>query len=864
MGCPAVASNLLIVLMFPKSCGAHAMKKHALILLMMGFLLPESLPAQEIPRYKDPKVPVESRVEDLLARMTLEEKIDMIGGVEGFYIRPSERLGIPKIKMADGPLGVRNYGPATAFPAGIAFAATWNKDLTKRFGEMVGKEARSKGVHIMLSPGVNIYRAPMCGRNFEYLGEDPYLASRMVVAYVNGVQNQGVVATVKHYAANNQEYDRHNVSSDVDERTLREIYLPTFRAAVEEAHIGALMTSYNLINGVHASQHNHLIKDVLKGDWKFDGLAMSDWVSTYDAVAAANAGLDLEMPSGRYLNRDTLLPAIQAAKVSVATIDDKVRRMLRVMFRFGFFDRSQTDTSLPLYNPDSRLVALEAAREGIVLLKNEANMLPLDRKKIRTIAVVGPNAHPAATGGGGSSRVQPYRSVSALEGIIVAAGNDMKVFYAPGVQGDFAEVFRTSEFMALSASGSPVRGLKGEYFSNKELSGTPAMTRIDRRINFTWGESGPTAALPADDFSVRWTGTIRVDSDGQYEFIVKGDDGYRLHVNEQLIIDNWRDQAATAKTAQLPLKAGAEVPVKLEYYEHGGDAEVAFGWRKHVDVKDSEAIRLASNADVAVVCAGFRAETEGEGFDRSFGLAKEQVDFIREIANINKKTIVVLTAGGNAAVSEWVDDVAALLHTWYPGQEGGTAIGEILFGDVNPSGRLPATFEKRWEDNATFSSYYDDDNDKSVTYSEGVFLGYRHFDKYDIEPLYPFGYGLSYTTFAYKNLKLSPVQLKQGQKLTVLVDVTNTGRRAGSEVVQFYIRDVESSLPRPPKELKGFEKVWLKPGETKSVKVVLDESALSFYDPAQKKWIAEPGAFEMLVGSSSRDIRLKERFSLER
>lgn len=840
------------------------MKRHAVILLMMGLCFSESLPAQEIPRYKDPKVPVESRVEDLLGRMTLEEKIDMLGGVEGFYIRPIERLGIPKIQMADGPLGVRNYGPATAFPAGIAFAATWNKDLTQRFGEMVGKEARSKGVHIMLSPGVNIHRAPMCGRNFEYFGEDPYLASRMVVAYVNGAQSQGVVATVKHYAANNQEYDRHNVSSDVDERALREIYLPTFRAAVEEAHIGALMTSYNLINGVHASQHEHLIKEVLKGDWKFDGLAMSDWVSTYDAVAAAKAGLDLEMPSGRYMNRDTLLPAIQSGRVTVATIDDKVRRMLRVMFRFGFFDRSQTDSALPLYNPDSRLVALEAAREGIVLLKNEANILPLDRKKIRTIAVVGPNAYPAVTGGGGSSRVQPFRSVSALEGIIAVAGNGIKVFYAPGVQADFAEISRTSEFMTLSASGSPVRGLKGEYFSNKDLSGTPALTRIDRRVNFTWGESGPAAALPTDNFSVRWTGTIRADSDGQYEFIVKGDDGYRLYVNEQLIIDNWRDQAATVKTAQLPLKAGSEVPVKLEYYEHGGDAEVAFGWRKHVDLKDSEAIRLASNAGAVVVCVGFRAETEGEGFDRSFGLPKEQVEFIREIARVNRKTIVVLTAGGNTAVSEWIRDVAALLHTWYPGQEGGTAIGEILFGDVNPSGKLPATFEKRWEDNATFASYYDDDNDKKVTYSEGIFLGYRHFDKKDIEPLYPFGYGLSYTTFAYKNLKLSPVSLSRGQKLSVSVEVTNKGGRAGAEVVQFYIRDVESSLPRPPKELKAFEKVWLKPGETKSVNAVLDESALSFYDPAQKKWIAEPGSFEVLVGGSSRDIRLQQQFSLER
>ena len=385
--------------------------------------------AQNLDRYKDPTVAVEERVNDLLSRMTLEEKIDMLGGMEDFYIRPNERLGIPKIKMADGPLGVRNYGKATAFPAGICFAASWNKDLAQRYGEAVGREARSKGVHIMLSPGVNIYRAPMCGRNFEYYGEDPYLASRMVVKYIEGIQSQGVVATVKHYAVNNQEYDRHTVSSDLDERTLREIYLPVFRSAVEEAHVGAVMNSYNLVNGVHCSQNTHLLTEILKGDWKFDGLVMSDWGSTYDGVAAANAGLDLEMPSGAHMNRDTLLPAIRSGKLKVATVDDKIRRMLRIMFRFGFFDREQLDPSLPLYNPDSRLVALQAAREGIVLLKNKGGLLPLDRTKVRSIAVIGPAASPAVPGGGGSSRVQPFRSVSFLDGIIAASGDQVKVLY---------------------------------------------------------------------------------------------------------------------------------------------------------------------------------------------------------------------------------------------------------------------------------------------------------------------------------------------------------------------------------------------------------------------------------------------------
>jgi beta-glucosidase len=834
----------------------------ALVILALLLCASSHLHGRQLPLYKDSGAPVEKRVGDLLARMTLEEKIDMLGGVESFYIRPNERLGIPKIKMADGPLGVRNYGKATAFPAGIAFAATWNRDLTKRMGEMVGKEARSKGVHIMLSPGVNIYRAPMCGRNFEYYGEDPYLASRMVIAYVEGVQSHGVVATVKHYAANNQEYERHRVSSEVDERTLREIYLPTFRAAVEEAHVGAVMNSYNLVNGIHSSQHRHLLTEILKGDWKFDGLVMSDWSSTYDGVAAANGGLDLEMPSGEHMNRDTLLPAIQAGKVAVTTIDDKVRRMLRVMFRFGFFDREQADLSLPLYNPDSRLVALEAAREGIVLLKNKGNILPLDRKEISTIAVIGPAAHPAVTGGGGSSRVQPFRSVSALEGIIAGAGNVIKVLYSPGVGSDFAEAFRTSEFVTLSATGQIVRGLKGEFFSNRDLSGAPALSRIDRRINFIWGESAPAGELSADDFSVRWTGKVRIESEGEYEFIVKGDDGYRLYVDNRLVIDSWQDQAATVKTAALALTAGTMPDIKLEYYEHGGDAEISLGWRKRIGPKDADAVKLAARADVAIVCVGFNSETEGEGFDRPFEISKEQEELIREVARVNKRTIVVVTAGGNVSMSGWLDDVAGLMHAWYPGQEGGTAISEILFGDVNPSGKLPVSFEKRWEDNATYHSYYDDDKDLKVTYSEGVFLGYRHFDKENLEPMFPFGFGLSYTTFSYENLKTTPQNLRRGGKISVSLDVTNTGNYAGAEVVQVYVRDIESSVPRPVKELKGFEKIQLKPGETKPVRIELDESALSFYDPSKKAWVAEPGAFEVLVGSSSRDIRLKERFEL--
>lgn len=829
----------------------------AAVLMAVNF----SARAQDAPVYKNSRAAVEKRVEDLLAKMTLEEKIDMIGGYNDFYIRPNERLGIPMIKMADGPLGVRNYGPATAFPAGIAFAATWNPDLVKSFGEAIGKECRSKGVHIILAPGVNIYRAPMNGRNFEYYGEDPYLASRMAVGYVTGVQSQGVVATIKHYAANNQEWDRHTVSSDVDERTLREIYLPAFRAAVEEAHVGAVMTSYNLINGVHASQHEHLIKDILKGDWKFDGLVMSDWVSTYDAVGATNDGLDLEMPFGAFMNRKNLLPAINEGKIKVATIDDKVRRMLRVMFRMGFFDRDQLDSSLPLDNPDSRAVALQAARESIVLLKNQDYLLPLDRKRISSIAVVGPNASVAVTGGGGSSRVEALHKVSPLEGITKLAGEGVKVYYSAGVSTNYSETFAKSNFVHVIEGGVAAKGLKGEYFANMDFSGSPAFVRIDEQLDFRWQDQSPKDDFPKDNFTARWTGAIKPDKSGDYELIVRGDDGYRLYINSELVIDNWKDQPATVRKTTLPLEANREYAVKLEYYEHGGGAEISFGWQQKVDLKESEAVKFAAQSDVTVACVGFNDETESEGFDRPFNLPEEQVALLNELTKVSKKVIVVLTAGGNVAMADWLPQVQGLLHVWYPGQEGGTALAEVLFGEVNPSGKLPATFEKRWEDNATFNSYYDPDNDKRVQYTEGIFVGYRHYDKNAIEPQFAFGYGQSYTTFEYNNLKVTPEKMKKGQKVKVEFEIKNTGERPGAEVAQLYVHDVSASVSRPEKELKAFKKVWLKPGESQNVTLELDESALVFYDATKKAWVVEPGEFEVLVGSSSRLIRFRKSFT---
>lgn len=796
---------------------------------------------------------VDARAEALLQQMTLEEKIAYIGGYNDFYVRAIPRLGIPELKMADGPAGVRNYGPATAFPTGIALAASWDTALVERVGAMMGKDARARGVHFLLAPGLNIYRAPMCGRNFEYFGEDPFLAARSAAAVITGIQSQKVIATVKHYAANNQEWDRHRVSSDVDERTLREIYLPAFEAAVKQAHVGAIMDSYNLVNGVHATQNAHLNVEIARQDWGFRGIIMSDWDATYDGIAAANNGLDLEMPSGKFMNAATLVPAVRIGQVTEAVINEKVRRILRTAIAFGFFDHPQTDSSIPLDNPAAHAVALEAARGSMVLLKN-SGILPLDRAKLKSIALIGPNAESAAWGGGGSGLVQPFHAISPLEGIRKFPGSALKVEYSPGVL-LMSQIFRETNF--TTTSDATVPGLTAEYFNNRDLNGPPAVTRIDAHIAFDWGQGSYAPEAPTDNFSARWTGYFTPGKSGSYSFAVAGDDGFRLWVNDQPVIDQWVYQGETLIQKTLDLTAGEHYKIRLEYFEGGGDAKIGFGISDGKNRALDDARTLATSSDVVVLCIGFNAMTEGEGSDRSFDLPLDQQVLLRTILAANKNTIVVINAGGNVGMSQWIDSAAAVLHAWYPGQEGGTALAEILFGDVTPSGKLPISLESRWEDSSTYKSYYDQYGSQHVAYTEGVFLGYRHFDKTGIKPLFPFGYGLSYTTFQYSRLKITPASGRPGAKVTVSYTVKNTGTRPGAEVSQIYVGDQHARVPRPLKELKGFAKAMLQPGESKAVAVALGARAFSYYDVGSKSWRIDPGRFDILVGASSQDIRLR-------
>jgi beta-glucosidase len=800
----------------------------------------------------------EARVDSMLKQLNLEEKIDLLGGVDSFYIRAIPRIGLPRLKMADGPLGVRNYGPSTAF-GGIGLAATWDPTLAQRIGAVIGQDARARGVHFMLGPGVNIYRAPLCGRNFEYFGEDPFLSSRTAIAYIEGMQSQGVSATVKHFIGNNQEYDRHNMDSIIDERTMREIYLPVFEAAVKEAHVGAVMDSYNLTNGQHMTQNGYLNTEVAKKDWGFTGIMMSDWDSTYDAVAAANGGLDLEMPSGKSMNRATLLPAVKAGKVSEATIDDKVRRILRTAINFGWLDRDQTDLSISKLNPEGHQVTLEAARAGMVLLKNDGNLLPLEKGKIHSIAVIGPDAYPAVPGGGGSAEAKPFTPISYLEGVANYLGSGAKVYYERGLPA-FDEIAKHTEFTTEATGGQP--GLKAEFFTNATLSGAPAVTRTDKHVNYEPARGGDGAA---SDMSIRWSGYFSPPAPGDYLVFVQGpgeNGGYRLYVDKKLIFDNWKDWYAFVSEVSLNFTPGPH-QIELDYYAHSGwgKTPVNLGIARPDTLVTPEAKAVASRVDAVVLAVGFDPSTEGESGDRTFRLPPGQDELINQITAANKNTIVVVTSGGGVDMTSWVDHVPALFEAWYPGQEGGTALAQLLFGEFDPSGRLPISMERRWQDNAVHDSYYPKDGEKKVEYTEGIFVGYRHFDKSGIKPLFPFGYGLSYTTFAYKNLAVSPAA--SSENATVAFDVTNTGTRAGAEVAQVYVGDRHANVPRPVKELKGFARVELNPGETKHVEVTLNRRAFSYYDVKGHQWTVAPGDFDIYVARSAAEIELTGKLALQ-
>ncbi|MBI2517914.1 MAG: glycoside hydrolase family 3 C-terminal domain-containing protein [Opitutae bacterium] len=809
--------------------------------LLCSLLLASVLNAAPLP-YQDHTAPVEARVADLLGRLTLDEKFSLITGDREFYIRPIPRLGLPEIVMADGPLGVRNYGQSTAYPATIAVAASWDTALAESFGAAMGRDCRARGVHILLAPGVNIQRVPTNGRNFEYFSEDPLLAARMGVGVIRGLQGQGVVATVKHYAGNNQETERGTINVRVGLRALRELYLPAFRAAVTEGHVWAVMNSYNRLNGPYATTNDWLNNVVLKREWGFPGVLMSDWGAVHDTAAPFNGGLDLEMPGGEFFTAERLRPLLALSQIDTVTLDDKVSRILRLEIANGFLDRPQKDDSIPLDDPRSAAAALQAAREGIVLLKNEHALLPLDRAKPQRIVVLGPLADLYASGGG-SSHVRPFHSVSALEGLRALAGPKVEIDYIPDLG-----LATTNRLLYATKFATP---LKLEFFNNVKLAGEPVATQQADQINYDW-TSAPVPALGDKNYSARWTGEIEAPTTGEYSFVLQSDDGSRLYLDDEPVIDLWGPHAVETKTKQLNLQAGTKHRLRVEYFQSAGDAIIRFGWgpTPKEDALPARYVERVRTADAVVVCAGFLMAEESEGFDHDFALPNGQPELLRAVAAVNPRTIAVLHTGNRVATADWIGGVPALLQAWFPGQAGGQALAEILFGDTNPSAKLPVTYEARWEDNASFGNF--PGKDGHVDYVEDIFVGYRWFDHKNLAPLFPFGHGLSYTTFKYDDVRVASAA---NGGASVTFRLTNTGSRPGTEVAQVYIEAPPGNVPRAVRELKGFARVTLAPGGSQSVTVPLGHDAFTYFDEKSGAWQTTPGRHVIAVGASSRDLR---------
>lgn len=691
----------------------------------------------------------EAKITKLISKMRIEEKVSMIHANSSFTSGGIPRLGIPELIMSDGPNGVRlehgrgwnaikNVDDAgTYLPTENTLAATWNTNLAYNYGLVLGSEAKYRGKDVILGPAINIIRSPLNGRNFEYMSEDPYLISKMVVGYVNGLQDQGISACVKHYAANNEEVDRGKVNVLMSERALREIYLPGFEAAIRQGRANTIMGSYNKFRGQYATENDYLINKILKEEWGFKGLLMSDWGAVHNTMEALQNGTDLEMGSdigspklsfNHFYLADTVVGLVKSGKVPVSLVDDKVRRILRVMFSTNMIDGKRKPGA---YNtPEHQQAALKVAEEGIVLLKNEGKLLPLQKENLKTLAVIGENADRPNAMGGGSSQVKAKYEITPLQGLKNLLGANVRINYAQGYKIERGQ----------GADSQMIR------------QAVDAVSHSDAAIVFCG-----------------WT------------------HGYDYN--------KWGDNAYDAEGVDKP------------------DMKMPFG----------------------------------------------QDELIKAVLKANPKTIIVLMGGGPIDISPWVDQCRGMIEGWYPGMEGGNALAKIIFGEVNPSGKLPMTFPKKLGDSPAHKLGEFPGVNGTVHYNEGIFVGYRYFDTYKVEPQFPFGYGLSYTTFKYTGMV---IQKDANQHATVKLIVTNTGKTAGAEVVELYVKEQHPAVERPDKELKAFQKVFLQPGESKQVSLSLDKRSFSYYDDKTNAWVADAGSYDLLVGSSSRDIRLMHTVTL--
>ena len=808
----------------------------------------------------------ESRIAGLLDAMTIEEQVSLLAGRDFWHTVPIERLRIPSIKVSDGPNGARGGGTlvggvkAAAFPVAIGLASAWNLPLVEEIGEALAHEAQSKGARVLLAPTVNIHRSTLNGRNFECYAEDPFLTAEVAVAYIKGLQRHGIAATVKHFVGNDSEYERNSISSEIDERTLREIYLPPFEAAVTRGGSWALMTSYNRLNGTYVSERAELVNGLLKSEWGFDGLVISDWFGTRATAEALSAGLDLEMPGpGRYRG-DKLLAARQEGKVSDEALREAARRVLRLIARVGAFEDPGIADERVDDRPATRALIRRAGAEGTVLLANDGT-LPLSPRAPLRIAVIGPNAKTAQIMGGGSAQLNPHYSVTPLEGLAAALPEGVTLDYELGC---------TNHRLVPLYRGE----VTIEIFDGTAFEGPVKQTIAASDASFMFmGEE--TTGFSVRDFSARARFLYTPDQSGDHAIGLVASGPCRVSIDGALVVDGWNfrrgqeyfGSACAEIVATRSLAAGVVYEFVVETPSSELEQQVLDLTVLRVGVapvvgQDAlvRATALAARSDIALVFAGLNWEWDGEGQDRPhIELPGRQNDLIAKVAAANPKTVVVLQSGGPVTMP-WLADVAAVLQAWYPGQEAGHAIADVLLGKADPGGRLPQTFPRRIEDDPTVINYPGENG--RVRYGEGLFVGYRYYDKKKITPLFPFGHGLSYTTFRLGALRLSSDRLAPGAAFTASIDVTNTGQRAGSTVVQFYVSDPGARVARPDKELKGFAKLHLAPGETRTATATFEMRSLAFWDTALRAWVAEAGTFGILAGFSSADIQATSRLIL--
>lgn len=813
------------------------------------------------PLYKDPGAPLDARVADLLERLTLAERISLMSGGGQFSTAPIPRLGIPAIHLSDGTNGVRsNDGePATVFPIELAIGATWDPAVARAEGEAVGREALARGVQVMLGPDVNLQRLPNGGRDFEMYSEDPYLTGVMGTAYVQGLQSEGVGATVKHFVGNEQELERTRVSSNIDERTLHELYLSPFRTIIKGADPWAVMLSYNRLNGTYMTDNRALVHGVLEGEWGYKGLVISDWGAVHTTVPAADSGCDLEMPGPALYFGQRLDAAVQNWQVEEGVINEAAARVLRTIVRSGALN-GKPHLKSEFASARDRQVALEAASEAITLLKNDRHLLPLDASTIHTVAVIGPNADVPLYEGGGSARVISDRVETPLMSLRRLLGSKVKLVFARGVDNDPDPPPVDTRLLSPTRS-LRAQGLAFEYYGNSTFSGRPF--RIGTQGDFGFS----VFDVEHHQLSARWQGYLWPQQSGKYKISLTEAGEGRLYLDGTQILGPTLGQIARGglppglaeQIATLNLEAGRGYRVRIEYVGSALPFHLLeFGLRLPAP-RLQQAVSAAHDADAAIVFVGDSRESENEGSDRpGIDLYGRQNELVRAVLAANPNTIVVLENGAPVALP-WVAEVPAIVESWLDGVEGPDAIARVLFGQFDPSGRLPMTFPKQMSDTPAYLYYSDGRN---ANYGEGVFMGYRYYDKRSIEPLFPFGYGLSYTSFRYSDLKV-PAAVSMGASFQVSLQVSNTGRRAGKETVQLYLGDGATTVVvRPIRELKGFSKVSLAPGETKTVSFTVTPRDLSYYNVHDGRWVSTPGVHRIFIGRSSRDIQLQQTFHL--